>query len=346
MAEDDLQPPSGAPSREGGQDEAAEAAGDVYDIIIVGAGIAGLAAAIYTTRERLRTLLLEKQMPGGQILLTARVENYPGFPEPINGMELADRLTQQAKRFGARIETGAEVTKVEPVTEGGERFIDACAKGDKRFRSRAVILAVGSEYRKLGAPGEQRLGGYGVSYCGTCDAPFYRDKHVVVVGGGNTAVDEGIHILQFASKVTFVLRGEDFRAEQILLDELHAHGDRVAVLANHAVEEILGEKRVEAVRLRDKASGKQYTCDCDGVFVFIGLDPLTGFLKGTVDLSEDGFIRTHACRLTTSAEGIWAAGDVRTDTLKQAATAAADGVTAALNAKEYLRGRGTHKART
>ena len=325
---------------------ASEPTADVYDIIIVGAGIAGLSAAIYTTRERLGTLLLERQMPGGQILLTARVENYPGFPEPINGMELADRLTQQAKRFGAVIETGAEVTKVEPVTEGEARLLEVHARGGKRFRGRALILAVGSEYRRLGAPGEQRLSGYGVSYCGTCDAPFYRDKHVVVVGGGNTAVDEGIHILGFADRVTFVLRGEAFRAEKILLDELAQHGDRVTVLKHTAVEEILGEQRVEAVCLRELESGKQRPYACDGVFVFIGLDPLTEWLKGTVDLSEDGFIRTDACRLTTSEEGIWAAGDVRTDTLKQAATAAADGVTAALNAKEYLKGRGTHKART
>ena len=311
----------------------------VHDILIVGAGIAGLAAAIYTTRERLGTLVLEKQFPGGQILLTARVENYPGFPEPINGMELADRLTQQAKRFGAVIQTGAEVTHIEPEGEGPERLITVHTK-DGRFRGRAVILAVGSEYRKLDAPGEKRLSGYGVSYCGTCDAPFYRDKHVVIVGGGNTAVDEGVHILQFANRITYVLRGEAFRAEQILLDELLGYGDRVKVLAGHAVDEIMGEARVEGVRLRETATGRQVEYPCDGVFVFIGLDPLTAFLKGTVDLTDGGFICTDPCRLTTSIEGVWAAGDVRVDTLKQAATAAADGVTAALNAKEYLKKHG------
>lgn len=346
MAEDDTRAPSGPPSREVDPDAPAEAAGAVYDIIIVGAGIAGLAAAIYTTRERLGTLLLERQMPGGQILLTARVENYPGFPEPINGMELADRLTQQAKRFGARLETGVDVQRLEAVTEGDERLIVLHARDGKPYRGRAVILAVGSEYRKLGAPGEKRLSGYGVSYCGTCDAPFYRDKHVVVVGGGDTAVDEGIHILKFADRVTFVLRGEAFRAERILLDELEEYGDRVTVLKHTAVDEILGDERVEAVFLRDLESGRQRTYDCDGVFVLIGLDPNTEWLEGTLDMAENGFIRTDTCRLATSMEGVWAAGDVRTDTLKQAATAAADGVTAALNAKEYLRGRGTHKART
>ena len=342
---DDASRASGGPS-EADPNAPSEAAGQTYDIVIVGAGIAGLAAAIYTTRERLETLLLERQMPGGQILLTARVENYPGFPEPINGMELADRLSQQAKRFGAQMETGVDIQRLEAMTEDEARFIDLHAADGRRYRGRAVILAVGSEYRKLGAPGEKRLSGYGVSYCGTCDAPFYRDKHVVVVGGGDTAVDEGIHILKFADRVTFVLRGEDFRAEQILLDELLAQGDRVTVLKHTAVDEILGEARVEAVFLRDLATGKQRTYDCDGVFVFIGLDPNTGWLKGTVDMTPAGFIRTDACRLGTSLKGVWAAGDVRTDTLKQAATAAADGVTAALNAKEYLRGRGTHKART
>jgi len=345
MPEDDTRPAGGGPSREAGEGPSAEADAQVYDIIIVGAGIAGLAAAIYTTRERLSTLMLERQMPGGQILLTARVENYPGFPEPINGMELADRLTQQARRFGARLETGVDVARIEPVTAGADRLIDVHARGGKRFRGRAVILAVGSEYRKLGAPGEKRLSGYGVSYCGTCDAPFYRDKHVVVVGGGDTALDEGIHILKFADRVTFVLRGEEFRAEQILLDELQQHRDRITVLRNTAVEEILGQERVEAVFLRDKATSRTYTYECDGVFVFIGLDPLTGWLKGTVALTPEGFIRTDACRLATSLEGVWAAGDVRSNTLKQAATAAADGVTAALNAKEYLKGRGTPKAR-
>ncbi len=346
MADDDAPLTDGPPSREVDPEAPADVTGEVYDVIIVGAGIAGLSAAIYTTRERLGTLLLERQMAGGQILLTARVENYPGFPEPINGMELADRLTQQAKRFGARLETGVDVQRLEAVTEGDERLIVLHARDEKRYRGRAVILAVGSEYRKLGAPGEKRLSGYGVSYCGTCDAPFYRDKHVVVVGGGDTALDEGIHILKFAEHVTFVLRGEEFRAEQILLDELAQYGDRVTVLKHTAVDEILGDQRVEAVFLRDLESGKQRTYDCDGVFVFIGLDPNTEWLKGTVDMTPGGFIRTDACRLGTSMEGVWAAGDVRTDTLKQAATAAADGVTAALNAKEYLRGRGTHKART
>ena len=306
------------------------------DVLIVGAGIAGLSAAIYATRERLSTRLLEKQIPGGQILTTARVENYPGFPQPIGGMELSDRLTEQAQRFGAEILTQTEVSRIAPQSDRG--CIDAHA-GDVVHRGRAMILAVGSEYRKLGVPGEKRLTGYGVSYCGTCDAPFYRDKHVVVVGGGNTALDEGLHLLGFAGRLTYVALAEKFTAAQISQDELARHGDRVQTRFQSAVAEILGEKKVEAVRIRNAKTGAEEVVPCDGVFVFIGLTPLTGFLKGVVDLDEHGFIQTHACTLQTSVRGIWAAGDVRSGALKQAATAAGDGVIAALMIKEYLKGR-------
>jgi len=309
---------------------------ELYDVVIVGAGVAGLSAAIYTTRERLKTLVLEKLMPGGQILTTARVENYPGFPEPVNGMELADRLTRQAKRFGTEIVTGTEVRKVEPVTVDGRRCIQAHVK-NRRYGGRTMILAVGGEYRKLDAPGEKRLTGYGVSYCGTCDAPFYKDKHVVVIGGGNTALDEGLHILAFAKHLTYVVLNSEFTAQQILIDGLETHRDRVTTYFNHRVTEILGDKRVEAVCLEDTRTGEMRRFDCDGVFVFIGMQPLTGFLKGALDLTDEGFIRADACRLATSVPGIWAAGDVRAESTKQAATAAADGVVAALMAKEYLK---------
>jgi thioredoxin reductase (NADPH) len=308
----------------------------VCDVLILGAGIAGLSAAIYATRERLCTLVIEKLLPGGQILSTARVENYPGFPDAINGMDLADRLTQQATRFGACLLTQAAVTRIAPGQGPEGACIDAYV-GEKRYRGRAMILAVGSQYRKLDVPGEQRLTGYGVSYCGTCDAPFYRDKHVVVVGGGNTALDEGLHLLKFAGRLTYVVRGEALDGTQLSIDELTGHADRVATRFRTVITEIVGEKKVEAVRVRDLAAGREETIPCDGVFVFIGLTPLTTFLRGVVDLDEEGFIRTHACTLQTSVPGIWAAGDVRSGALKQAATAAGDGVIAALMVKEYLK---------
>ncbi|HUU32347.1 MAG TPA: FAD-dependent oxidoreductase [Phycisphaerae bacterium] len=313
------------------------AAGRTYDVIIIGAGIAGLSAAIYTTRERLATLVLERQIPGGQILTTARVENYPGFPEPIGGMELADRLAGQAQRFGAAILNQAAVTRIEPHAADPEGAILDAYAGSTRYRGRAMILAVGSEYRKLGVPGEKRLTGYGVSYCGTCDAPFYRDKHVVVVGGGNTALDEGLHLLNFAGRLTFVTLEDRFTASEILVERLKEQKDRVRVHLASTVSEVLGAERVEAVRIRRVKSGEEEVVPCDGVFVFIGLEPMTGFLRGVVDLDAGGFVQTHACTLKTSLEGVWAAGDARAGTLKQAATAAGDGVVAALNVKEYLK---------
>jgi len=311
----------------------------VYDCVIVGAGIAGLSAAIYTTRERLSTLVLEKLMPGGQILTTARVENYPGFPEAIGGMELADRLSGQAKRFGAEIVNYAEVERIEPCTEAGCRYIDAHV-GGKRYRGRSMILAVGSEYRKLNVPGEKELTGYGVSYCGTCDAPFYQGKHVVVVGGGNTALDEGLHLLKFVGRLTYVMDRKNFTGEQILIDELEKYRDRVATHFESTITEILGDERVTGIRIKNLKTAEERTAECDGVFVFIGLKPLTGFLKGAVDLDEQGFIRTHACTLETSVPGVWAGGDARVGAMKQAATAAGDGVVAALMSKEYLKAQG------
>jgi thioredoxin reductase (NADPH) len=315
----------------------------LYDVIIVGAGIAGLSAAIYTTRERLKTLVLEKQLPGGQILTTARVENYPGFPEAIGGMELADRLAAQARQFGAEIVTEAQVTRIEPHTtdqpqDRGEADPFLIAEvGGRRYRGRTMILAVGSEYRKLDVPGEKRLTGYGVSFCGTCDAPFYRDKHVVVVGGGNTALDEGLNLLKFAKRLTFVTSSDGFRGSGILVEELEKHRDRIDVRFASTVTEVSGKDHVQAVRVRSLKTNAEDVLPCDGVFVFVGLVPLTGFLKGAVDLDERGFIRSQSCTLETNVPAVWAAGDARSGTLKQAATAAGDGVVAALNAKEYLK---------
>jgi len=339
----------------------------VYDVVIIGAGIAGLSAAIYTTRERLSTLVLEKLYPGGQILTTARVENYPGFPDPIGGMELADRLSRQAQRFGAEIVTSAPVDRLVPCRQDGCTFTDVFV-GETRRRGRAVILCVGSEYRKLGCPGEKELTGYGVSYCGTCDAPFYEGKHVVVVGGGNTALDEGLHLLKFVRRLTYVVLDPEFRAEKILLEELANHRDKVATHFESTVTEILpgtaaveswragtrpargvpdgGTKKVAAVRMKHIRTGEETEVACDGVFVFIGLEPQTAFLKGTLDLDPRGFIRTDACSLRTSLPGVWAAGDVRTGSLKQAATAAGEGVVAALGAKEYLKRQHGVRART
>jgi thioredoxin reductase (NADPH) len=307
---------------------------EVCDVLIIGAGIAGLSAAIYSTRERLCTRLLEKMIPGGQILTTARVENYPGFPEAIGGMELSDRLAEQARRFGAEILTETQVTRVEPHPEApGGGTIDAFV-GEKRHRGRTLILACGSEYRRLDVPGEKRLTGYGVSYCGTCDAPFYRDKHVVIVGGGNTAVDEGLHLLKFAGRVTYVVMDDRFSGTEISQEELRRMGDRVVTRFSSVIDEIVGKDRVEAVRVRHIPTNKEDVIPCDGVFVFIGMTPQTGFLRGVIDLDDHGFVCADSCTLQTNLKNVWAAGDVRSASLKQAA---GDGVIAALMIKEYLK---------
>jgi len=309
--------------------------GQVFDCIIVGGGPTGLAAAIYATRERFRTLVLEKMVVGGQILTTAQVENYPGFPQPISGAELTDRLATQAKRFGAEVRERTEVTRIEPQ---GDLFVVHVAEGEP-VAGRTVILAPGSQYRHLGVPGEKELTGYGVSYCGTCDAPFYRDKHVVAVGGGNTAVDEGLHLLKFVKRLTIVQNREQLTATPFLVEELNKHGDRVEVLVRTSVVRIEGVpcERVTGVVLKELDSGRERPLACDGVFVWIGMTPNTEFLRGTVDLDEGGFVRASNASMETAVRGLFAAGDCRSGSQKQIATAAGEGVAAALFAAEYIR---------
>ncbi|MBN2582699.1 MAG: FAD-dependent oxidoreductase, partial [Planctomycetes bacterium] len=309
--------------------------GKLCDCIIVGGGPTGLAAAIYTTREQFKTVVLEKMVVGGQILTTAQVENYPGFPEPISGAELTDRLATQAKRFGTDIRERAEVTRIE---SQGDLFVVHLDEGDPVV-GRTVILAPGSQYRHLGVPGEKEFTGYGVSYCGTCDAPFYRDKHVVAVGGGNTAVDEGLHLLKFVKRLTIVQNRNRLTATPFLIEELGKHKDRAEVLTSTAVVRIEGkpEERVTGVVLKDLATGQERPFACDGVFVWIGMTPNTGFLKGTVDLDDGGFVRASNASMETAVAGLFAAGDCRSGSQKQIATATGEGVAAALFAAEYIR---------
>ena len=311
----------------------------VYDVIIIGGGMAGLSAAIYTTRERLRTLIIEKMVPGGQIMTTARVENYPGFPEPISGVELTDRLVKQAERFGAKI---AQRTQMLTIENHGDLFRLNCLHADEEhvsYTGRTIILAVGSLYRRLGVLGESEFTGYGVSFCGTCDAPFYKDRHVVAVGGGNTAVDEGVHLLKFVSKLTYVQRLGHMTASPFLLEELMKHKDRIEIMYRHTVEEIRGKpgEKVTSVIIRNLENGETFEYPCDGVFVWIGMVPNTVFLKDVVELDDFGFVIAQECSMRTSAKGIFAAGDCRSGSKKQIATAAGEGVVAALVASDFLK---------
>jgi thioredoxin reductase (NADPH) len=309
-----------------------------YDCIIIGAGPAGLAAALYAARDRFKTLILEKLMPGGQINNTDRIENYPGI-ERIDGPGLIQQMQKQAENFGTEIKTGSEVTKLEKLKDG--KLAVYCDQ--EELIARAVILAPGSDYRKLGVPGEQefRSAGAGVSYCGTCDAPFFKGKQVVAVGGGNTAIEETLHLAKFAAKVTLIHRRDEFRATKVLTEELlqkvNEPGSNLTIKYSTVATAIQGEGKVESVRLKDVKTGTEQDYPCDGVFIFIGMVPNTAFLKGFVELTDNGFIKCDCAYLRTNVPGVFVAGDCRIGAAMQLATAVGDGVIAAMMTKQYFR---------
>jgi thioredoxin reductase (NADPH) len=309
---------------------------ETYDCIIIGGGPAGLGAALYTARDRLRTLILEKFMPGGQISTTDRIENYPGIGR-IDGPGLIALMQKQVETFGAEIQTGREVTGLEKLKDG--HIAVRCDKDE--YIARVVILAPGSDYRKLGIPGEDQFRGSGVSYCGTCDAPFFKGKHVVAVGGGNTAVEETLHLTKFAEKVTMIHRRDEFRASKILIEELlekaNEPNSKLTIKYSTVATAIRGEGKVESVALKDLKTGQEEEYPCDGVFVFVGMVPNTGFLKGFVELTDKGFIKCDCAYLRTSVPGVFVAGDCRIGAAMQLATAVGDGVVAAMMLKQYLR---------
>jgi thioredoxin reductase (NADPH) len=309
----------------------------IYDSIIIGAGPAGLAAALYNARDRLQTMVLEKFYPGGQIMNTDRIENYPGF-ESISGADLIDKMKKQAENFGAEFKTGAEVINLQRLNDGKIRI--NCGK--ENFTACSVILACGSDYRKLGVPGETefRNAGAGVSYCGTCDAPFFKGRKVVAVGGGNTAVEEALHVAKFAAELTLVHRRQEFRATTVLVEELMSKvgtGGNIKLKLDAVVVAIEGAKKVEKVRVKNVKTNKEEILPCDGVFIFVGTVPNTAFLKGFVDLTDAGFVKCDVGFLRTKVPGVFVAGDCRTAAAMQLATAVGDGVNAAMMTKQYLR---------
>ncbi len=310
----------------------------LYDCIIIGAGPAGLAAALYTSRDRLKTLVLEKLLPGGQISNTDKIENYPGI-ERIDGSGLIEKMQNQTLSFGAELKTGCEVTALKKLQDGNIEV--SC--DDDNYTTRAVILALGSDYRKLGVPGEEefRNAGAGVSYCGTCDAPFFKGKQVVAVGGGNTAIEETLHLTKFAEKVTIIHRRDQFRATRVLTEELlqkaSEPNSNLIIKYETVATAIEGREKVESVRLKNVKTDKEEDYPCDGVFIFIGMVPNTGFLNGFIDLTENGFIKCDCAYLRTKVPGVFVAGDCRVGAAMQLATAAGDGVTAAMMLKQYFR---------
>lgn len=301
-----------------------------YDLIIIGGGPAGLTAGLYAARGRLTTLLIEKGVIGGQITNAALVENFPGFPQGISGFELGQLLHQQATKYG--LETiSAEVTGVE-----FDKATKVVRTGQGEYRAKAVIIAGGSELRKLGVPGEERLLGRGVSYCATCDGAFFRDKMVAVLGGGDAAITEAIHLTNFASKVTVVHRRDELRASKILQEKAFAD-PKMDFLWDSVVEEIIGDDLVEGLKVRNVKSGENSTLEASGVFIYVGLKPNTDYLKDILKLDDKGHILVNTM-METGLEGVFAAGDVRHDSARQAVTATGDGATAALSAERFVRG--------
>lgn len=300
----------------------------MYDVIIIGAGPAGMTAAVYTSRANLSTLMVERGVPGGQMANTEDVENYPGF-ESILGPELSNKMFEHAKKFGAEYAYG-DIKEV--VDEGDYKIVKA---GSKEFKARAVIITAGAEYKKLGVPGEKELGGRGVSYCAVCDGAFFKNKELVVVGGGDSAVEEGVYLTRFASKVTIVHRRDKLRAQSILQARAFDN-EKVGFLWNKTVKEIQEQDgKVGKVTLVDTVTGEEEEFRTDGVFIYIGMLPLSEPFKNLGITNEEGYIVTNE-RMETKVEGIFAAGDIREKTLRQIVTATGDGSIAAQSVQHYI----------
>ncbi len=301
-----------------------------YQVIIIGGGPAGLTAGLYTCRSQLKTLLIERGLLGGQITEASKVENYPGFPVGISGIELGERMTEQARHFGLEVLSG-EVTAVD--LAGEWKRVDTTVGS---YRGHSVIIASGGSYRKLGVVGETELLGRGISYCATCDGPLFREQDVAVVGGGDTAVTDALYLAQFAKKVFLVHRRSELRAAPVLQERARAE-PKIDFLWNKVVQTIRGQEKVEGIELAQVTSKEKSYLPVAGVFIAIGLDPATSFLEGQLRLTPDRRIPVNEF-MDTEVRGVFAAGDVRRNALGQVVSAAGDGAVAALTAYRYLRG--------
>ncbi len=302
-----------------------------YDVVIIGGGPAGLTASIYTARARLKSLLIERGATGGWIVNASVVENYPGFPDGINGLELAEAMHQQAVKFGLETLT-AEVTGLELKDE--QRVVKT-SEGD--VAAGAVIVAGGSDQVKLGVPGEEEFTGRGVAYCAICDGYFYRDVPVAVVGGGNAAINEALELTKFASRVTIIHRREELRATKILQERAFAE-PKIEFAWNTVVEAVEGEDTVKKLGLKNVRSGEKSTLEISGVFMAVGFRPNTGYLKSVLTLADDGTVITNE-KMETAVPGIFAAGDIRSSSIRQVAAAVGDGSVAAIYAERYIAGK-------
>ncbi|SHK14396.1 thioredoxin-disulfide reductase [Thermocrinis minervae] len=301
----------------------------LYDCVIVGGGPAGLTAGLYCARAKMNTLLFEKGTLGGQIAITDLVENYPGFPEGISGKELTQRFKAQAERFGLKIHRG-EVLKIEKVDK--ELFIHL--RTGQMVRSKTVVLAVGASPRRLGVPGEEEFLNRGVSYCATCDGALFDGVPIAVIGGGDSACQESLFLTRFGSVVYLIHRRDQLRAQKHLQEKVFSN-PKIKFIPNKVVERIEGSQAVERLVLRDTKTGELSELNVEGVFIFIGLEPSTGFLKGFVELDERGYIKTDE-RMRTNVPGVFACGDCRSGATGQVAVAVGEGCIAAIEAEKYL----------
>jgi thioredoxin reductase (NADPH) len=302
--------------------------GDIYEVIIVGGGPAGLTAGLYSSRAGLTSILIEKGIFGGQITYAEHVENFTGFPQGISGQELGEKMHEQARKHGLKILT-AEVTGLEMQ---GEMKLVKTTEGD--YTGRTVIMAGGAVRRKLGVEGETRLTGRGVSYCAVCDSAFFRDQRVAVVGGGDTAITEALHLAKFASNITIIHRRDQLRAGHVLQEKLRSE-PKIDFLWDTTVTAIEGADMVERIKLLNVKTGQGAEMEVSGVFVSVGTNPDTEYVKTILPLDESGYIITNE-KMETPVPGIFAAGDIRHNSARQAITAAGDGATAAIYAQKYL----------
>lgn len=300
----------------------------IYDVIIAGAGPAGMTAAVYTSRAALDTLMIERGVPGGQMANTEDVENYPGF-DHILGPDLSNKMFEHAKKFGAEYAYG-DIQDI----QDGEEYKTVIAS-NKEYKARAVIVTTGAEYKKLGVPGEKELSGRGVSYCAVCDGAFFKGKDLVVVGGGDSAVEEGVYLTRFASKVTIVHRRDELRAQKILQQRAFDN-DKVDFIWNHTVKEINDKNgKVGSVQLVNTQTGEEREFSADGTFIYIGMIPLNRSVQNLGITNENGYIETNE-NMETKVPGIFAAGDIREKELRQIVTATGDGSVAAQSAQGYV----------
>lgn len=300
-----------------------------FDLVIIGGGPAGLTAGLYAARARMNAVMIEKVVPGGQVITTDWIENYPGFPEGISGGDLVAKLTEHAKRFNLEIESGTVVSL------DFTNQIKKIELSDRTVTTNAVIIATGASPNRLGVPGEERFIGKGVSFCGTCDGPFFKDRVVAAVGGGDTAVQESLYLTKFAKKVYLIHRRDELRATKIL-QERAFENDKIEIVWDSVVTDIGGGlMTVENVALKNVKTNETRKLDVDGCFIWVGIHPNAEFVKGAVEVDEYGFIITDT-RMETSVPGVFAAGDVRNTPLRQIVTAAGDAAVAAFSAEHYI----------